>query len=70
VLRVERETAEARIKDLTEKLEHEQAQRAAADDASAVLRREMAALLRHFAARRSQGELRDADALVPQQNAA
>lgn len=70
VLRVERETAEARIKELTEKLEHERAQRSAADDASAVLRREMAALLRHFAARRSQGELHEAELPAPQQNAA
>jgi chromosome segregation ATPase len=70
VLRVERETAEARIKELTEKLEHEHAQRAAADDASAVMRREMAALLRHFAARRPQPELREAEAMAPQQDAA
>lgn len=70
VLRVERETAEARIKELTEKLEHERVQRAAADDASAAMRREMAALLRHFAARRTQPELRKADAPAPQQDAA
>jgi chromosome segregation ATPase len=52
VLRVERETADAKIKELTEKLEHERVQRAAADDASAAMRREMAQLLRQFAARR------------------
>ena len=50
VLRVERETADAKIKELTEK--HERVQRAAADDASAAMRREMAQLLRQFAARR------------------
>ncbi len=54
VLRVERETADAKIKELTEKLEHERVQRAAADDASAAMRREMAQLLRQFAARRPQ----------------
>lgn len=54
VLRVERETADAKIKELTEKLEHERVQRAAADDASAAMRREMALLLRQFAARRPQ----------------
>ena len=52
VLRVERETADAKIKELTEKLEHERVQRSAADDASAAMRREMAQLLRQFAARR------------------
>ena len=54
VLRVERETADAKIKELTEKLEHERVQRSAADDASAAMRREMAQLLRQFAARRPQ----------------
>jgi chromosome segregation ATPase len=70
VLRVGRETAESRIKELTEKLEHERVQRAAADDASAAMRREMAALLRHFAARRPQAERHDAEARAPQQDAA
>jgi hypothetical protein len=70
VLRVERETAEAKIKELTDKLEHERAQRAAADEASALLRREMAALLRHVAARRSSRTLHEAELQAPQQDAA
>lgn len=52
VLRVERETAEARIKELTEKLEQERQQRAIADRASSAMRQEMAILLRHIARRR------------------
>ena len=70
VLRVERETAEARIKELTEKLEHERVQRAAADEASATMRREMATLLRQFAARRLQPVAAEPDAPMPRQDAA
>ncbi len=52
VLRVERETAEAKIKELTEKLEDERLQRTATEQVSAAMRQEMAALLRQFATRR------------------
>jgi chromosome segregation ATPase len=51
VLRVERETAAARIKELTEKLEQERTQRTAADHASSAMRQEMAILLRQIAQR-------------------
>lgn len=67
VLRVERETAETRIKQFTEKLEHERQQRAITDRASSAMRQEMAALLRQFAARRRQAEASD---LSAQQDAA
>lgn len=53
VLRVERETSAARIKELTEKLEQERTQRAAADKASIAMRQEMAILLRHIARRKA-----------------
>jgi ribosome-binding protein aMBF1 (putative translation factor) len=57
VLRVERETAQARIKELTEELEQERLQRTATDRASSVARGEMAILLRHIARRQaSAGE--------------
>jgi chromosome segregation ATPase len=60
VLRVERETAEAKIKELTEKLEDERLQRTATEQVSAAMRQEMAALLRQFATRR---HLQDASQL-------
>ena len=52
VLRVERETAETKIRELTEQLEHERLQRTATEQVSAAMRQEMAALLRQFATRR------------------
>lgn len=52
VLRVERETAEARIAELSAKLEQERQQRAIADRASSTMRQEMAILLRQIAKRR------------------
>ncbi|MDO8875382.1 MAG: hypothetical protein Q8M24_10950 [Pseudolabrys sp.] len=70
VLRVERETAEARIKELTERLEHERSQRASADRASSAMRLEMAALLRQFTARRRQAGDGDPEVPAPRQDAA
>ncbi len=66
VLRVERETAEAKIKELTEKLEDERLQRTATEQVSAAMRQEMAALLRQFATRRhlhDAGQRRNAPGL-------
>jgi hypothetical protein len=60
VLRVERETAESRIKELTEQLEQERLHRTATEQVSAAMRQEMAALLRQFATRR---HLQDASQL-------
>lgn len=52
VLRVERETAEAKIRELTEKLEQERQQNAAGGEAASAMRQEMAALLREMTVRR------------------
>ncbi len=52
VLRVERETAEAKIRELTEKLEQERQLNAAGGEATNAMRQEMAALLREITARR------------------
>jgi chromosome segregation ATPase len=52
MLRVERETADERIKQLTEALESEKAERSALDQASAVMRQEVASLLAQLSARR------------------
>lgn len=68
VLRVERETAEVRLRELNDRLEEERIQRAASDKASSGMRQEMAILLRHIARRRAEAEQPDAPA--PQQDAA
>lgn len=52
VLRVERETTDEKIKQLTEALEREQAARIATDRASAAMRQEIAALLAQLTTRR------------------
>jgi chromosome segregation ATPase len=70
VLRVERESADAKIRELAEKLEHQVQQRAIADRASAAMRREMAALLRQFAAQRQRGGGGEPEVPGSQQNAA
>jgi chromosome segregation ATPase len=62
VLRVERETSEGKIKELTEKLERERLQRTAADRASSVARGEMAILLRHIARRQADAAERQTPA--------
>ncbi|MDO9411147.1 MAG: hypothetical protein Q7T81_01045 [Pseudolabrys sp.] len=68
VLRVERETAEIRLKALNDRLEDERIQRAASDRTSSSIRQEMAILLRHIARRRAESEQLDSSA--SQQNAA
>ena len=52
ILRVERETAEAKIRELNERLEQERQQSAAGGEAASAMRQEMAALLREMTARR------------------
>jgi hypothetical protein len=70
VLRVERESADAKIRELAEKLEHQVQHRAIADRASVAMRREMAALLRQFAAQRQRGGGGEPEVPGSQQNAA
>lgn len=70
ILRVERETAEAKIQALTEKLEQERRQNAAGGEAANAMRQEMAALLREITARRRATVNRDPAKLAPQSDAA
>jgi hypothetical protein len=54
ILRVERETAEARIRELSDQLEQERMQRAVSDRAQSAMRQEMAILLRAIARQRAE----------------
>ena len=70
VLRVERETAEVKIRELTEKLEQERQQNAAGSEAANAMRQEMAALLGEITARRRAAVSVEPEAPAPQWNAA
>lgn len=70
VLRVERETADAKIRELNEKLEQERRQNVAGGEAASAMRQEMAALLREMTARRRAPISVETAAPAPQSDAA